>query len=84
MMTKTFECIECGAAAPYGRLSCPSCGALLASVRGGRGSAVRVARVESEPQPEMSPELVVAASVAVATAEPVSRPRRASARHLPS
>jgi len=71
MMTKTFECIECGASAPYGRLSCPSCGALLASVTGGRGSAVRVARVGSEPQPEMPSEAVDAASVAVATADQV-------------
>ena len=70
MMTKTFECIECGASAPYGRLSCPSCGALLASVTGARGPAVRIARVEPEPQPEMAPEPAVAASVAVATAEP--------------
>ena len=34
MMSKTFDCAECGASAPYGRLSCPSCGALLASVTG--------------------------------------------------
>ena len=50
-MTKTLECVECGASAPYGRLSCPSCGALLASVTGGRRSAVRVTQVESSPEP---------------------------------
>jgi hypothetical protein len=71
MMTKTFECIECGASAPYGRLSCPSCGALLASVTGGRGPAVRVAEVGSRPQPEIRSEPIVAASVAVAVADPV-------------
>ena len=69
-MTKTFECIECGASAPYGRLSCPACGALLASVTGGRGPAVRVVQ-ESEPELELPSEPVVVASVAVATADPV-------------
>jgi len=33
-MTKTIDCVECGKAVPYGRLSCPRCGALLASVSG--------------------------------------------------
>jgi hypothetical protein len=34
MATKTIVCPECDAGVPYGRLSCPSCGALLASVAG--------------------------------------------------
>ena len=81
MMTKTFECIECGASAPYGRLSCPSCGALLASVTGGRGPAVRVANVAPEGQPEMAAD-PVASSVAVATADPV-KPTTARKRTPP-
>jgi hypothetical protein len=62
MMTKTFDCVECGASAPYGRLSCPSCGALLASVTGGRRPAVRAAEVEAAAAPESA---APATSVAV-------------------
>ena len=32
MATRTIECGECGESVPYGRLSCPACGALLAAV----------------------------------------------------
>jgi hypothetical protein len=35
MSTRSFECRGCGAAVPSGRLSCPECGELLASVSGG-------------------------------------------------
>jgi hypothetical protein len=41
MAIKTIDCVECGASVPYGRLSCPACGALLASVAGARRSSVR-------------------------------------------
>jgi hypothetical protein len=34
MSSKTIVCAACNAAVPYGRLSCPSCGELLASVAG--------------------------------------------------
>jgi hypothetical protein len=34
MAAKTIECVECGATVAYGRLSCPDCGSLLASVAG--------------------------------------------------
>src|SRR6188474_2746325 len=34
MSSKAIVCAACSAAVPYGRLSCPSCGELLASVVG--------------------------------------------------
>ena len=34
MATKRVACPECSATVPYGRLSCPTCGTLLASVAG--------------------------------------------------
>lgn len=36
MTTQAMVCGSCAAEVPYGRLSCPSCGELLASVAGGR------------------------------------------------
>ena len=50
-MTKSIDCIECGAFVPYGRLSCPTCGALLASV-GGRPSVAAASIEVSEATPE--------------------------------
>lgn len=35
MATRTVVCPECAGPVPYGRLSCPTCGALIASVAGG-------------------------------------------------
>ncbi len=34
MTLRTIDCAECGETVPYGRLSCPACGSLLASVAG--------------------------------------------------
>lgn len=34
MTMKTSDCVDCGESVPKGRLSCPACGALLASVTG--------------------------------------------------
>ncbi|HEX6868089.1 MAG TPA: hypothetical protein VF119_04745, partial [Candidatus Limnocylindrales bacterium] len=50
MTTKTIDCAECGESVPYGRLSCPSCGSLLASVTGGRPLVVPEEAAASEPQ----------------------------------
>ena len=69
MMSKTFDCAECGASAPYGRLSCPSCGALLASVTGALKPALRAADVEAQPDRQNESEPIAATgSVAVAEA----------------
>jgi hypothetical protein len=42
--TKTIDCVECGESVSYGRLSCPVCGALLASMAGGRTRRARTAK----------------------------------------
>lgn len=39
MAAQTIVCGSCTAAVPYGRLSCPTCGELLASAAGGRRAA---------------------------------------------
>lgn len=63
MTTKTIDCVDCGESVPYGRLSCPACGALLASVAGALRAPLRVVEVETAESPE--PE-------AVAQPEPVA------------
>jgi len=47
MSTRKIRCTDCGEAVPYGRLSCPSCGTLLASVSGA---------VRTQPAPPVDPE----------------------------
>ena len=91
MTTKTIECIECGESVPYGRLSCPSCGMLLASVSGQRARAVEITEVPAavEPTPdddaplslavEDEPPAVDAAAVPVAAAKPAAKPAAARA-----
>ena len=59
MKTKTIDCVECGEKVSYGRLSCPACGALLASVAGGPARQV----------PESSP-VEVDADAPVGVADP--------------
>lgn len=55
MSSQSIVCASCSAAVPYGRLSCPSCGELLASVAGSarrvpvERPAKRVARPRTEP-----------------------------------
>ncbi|MFL5680832.1 MAG: hypothetical protein ACJ77B_09560 [Chloroflexota bacterium] len=76
MATKTVVCPECGDPVTYGRLSCPTCGSLLAAVAGGP------VRVSAEPEPEDT-ELVapVEAPVSLATPEmPAAPARRAASR----
>lgn len=72
MPWKTIDCTECGTSVPYGRLSCSSCGALLASVTGGRPTVVlesadgaeselesvetSILAAEPDAEPELEPE----------------------------
>ncbi len=50
-MIKTISCVDCGESVPYGRLSCPVCGALLASVAGARGPSRTVVKLAPDPEP---------------------------------
>lgn len=56
---KTIECVDCGESVPYGRLSCPACGALLASVARGRAPVVRVAAPAEPLLPDLPASVVV-------------------------
>lgn len=49
MAVRTIECTECGTTVPYGRLSCPSCGELLASVAGAARSLTSLSPAVSLP-----------------------------------
>jgi hypothetical protein len=58
MSTQSIACAACGAAVPYGRLACPACGELLASVAGtGRRVVVgaSVGRSTAEPLTGVDP-----------------------------
>jgi hypothetical protein len=56
-MTKSIDCIDCGAFVPYGRLSCPTCGALLASVGGRPPMAAASVDVTGQPaEPYLVPD----------------------------
>jgi hypothetical protein len=56
MSPQSIVCTTCDAAVPYGRLSCPACGELLASVAGAarptktRGATTRAARGRATPR----------------------------------
>ncbi len=51
--TRKIRCTDCGEAVPYGRLSCPSCGTLLASVAGGvKHGAAGAGDQPADPTPE--------------------------------
>ncbi len=47
--TRKIRCTDCGETVPYGRLSCPSCGTLLASVAGAARSAPAAPAVAAVP-----------------------------------
>lgn len=70
-MTESLACRECGTEVPYGRLSCPGCGELLATVVGAPRRAPPVS--PAPPGPEHSPTDIpagVAPDGAIAAAEP--------------
>jgi hypothetical protein len=54
-MTTTIECMDCGESAPSGRLSCPTCGALLATLSRSSGP---IPAVTGEPVGSESAEAV--------------------------
>jgi hypothetical protein len=56
LATRTFVCPECGGVVPHGRLSCPSCGTLLASVVGGARGAVPNRIVAEQEPPTLLPD----------------------------
>jgi hypothetical protein len=77
MATQSIACSACGATVPYGRLSCPACGELLASVAGaarrnGATKAVRgkKAAAAAGPAREAKPETRPPAEPAPRTAAP--------------
>jgi len=68
MAVRTIECTECGTTVPYGRLSCPSCGELLASVAGSARRLTSIVPIDLEPVAEVAVD--VAALPASAEPEP--------------
>jgi hypothetical protein len=90
MASQSIVCASCRATVPYGRLSCPSCGELLASVAGAarrvpaERPAKRTARASRQASTTAAPRATRSApsvlvdvappATAVATAEPVEAP----------
>lgn len=73
MAVRTVVCPECDAPVPYGRLSCPSCGALLASVAGGATRSLHGVAA-AVPVADFAPPVALADP-----AEPAVRVRRSRA-----
>jgi hypothetical protein len=69
MTAKTIDCVECGESVSYGRLSCPACGALLASVAGSRPRPARAPR-KAKAEAVRGPDV---AEASVTTADPAPR-----------
>jgi hypothetical protein len=68
---RTVVCPECSETLPYGRLSCPACGSLLAAVTGGRARAVA-----PPPVPVAVPAAPPPAPAEPDEQAPAPRPRR--------
>jgi hypothetical protein len=82
MTTESIVCGTCAAAVPYGRLSCQSCGELLASVSGGRRVASAAVAPTATPAVRRDVGSTPAATVAEA-AGARRRTRRARQAELP-
>jgi len=74
MATKTVVCPECGEVLPQGRLSCPACGALVASVAGAPGGS-RLAPAERDDRPTEAPAAPAAATAVAPTRSRRGRPK---------
>jgi hypothetical protein len=74
MVTRTVVCPDCGETVPYGRLSCPACGTLLAAVAGAPRRSRPLAAVAVSEAPTLDDTVTIE--------EPLPRPaapRRAAA-----
>ena len=63
MTAQSIVCGSCAAEVPYGRLSCPSCGELLASVAGSRRNATALATRAAFPDVLYEPPAAPSAAV---------------------
>jgi hypothetical protein len=75
MSSQSIVCGTCGAAVPYGRLSCPACGELLASVV---GAARRPVAVKPAPKRAARASRATTATPAVASAVATAAPASAA------
>ncbi len=78
MSSQSIVCASCSAAVPYGRLSCPSCGELLASVAGA-ARRVPVERPAAAKRSRAARGATATAAVAATTAIPASTVASATA-----
>ncbi len=85
MSSQSIVCGTCGAAVPYGRLSCPACGELLASVAGAARRPVAVQRAPkragrtSRATAAVAEAPAGASPVATAPAAPATAPTESTA-----
>ncbi len=83
MAVQSIVCGTCEAAVPYGRLSCPSCGELLASVARPRRPARSAARAEATPAaPSGVPDVLYQAEPPTATIAADQPPPEPASRDL--
>ena len=71
MATTTIVCNACGAGVPNGRLSCPECGELLASVTGTRWNDGTTSRAAAATQPAHAPAAFTPGAYVPPVAAPV-------------
>lgn len=64
MAVRTIECSACGSTVPYGRLSCPDCGELLASVAGAARRLTSITAIGDGARPMAASTTAIAAESA--------------------